>query len=70
MDRLTERESEVLALIADGLSSDEIAQVMTVTIHTVKAHIGSLRSKLHARDRAQLVIAAYEHGFVSTRHKP
>jgi DNA-binding NarL/FixJ family response regulator len=59
---LTGRETEVLTLIADGLSNDEIAQTLTVTIHTVKAHIGSLKSKLHARDRAQLVIAAYKHG--------
>lgn len=62
LHHLTGRETEVLTLIADGLSNDEIAQTLTVTIHTVKAHIGSLKSKLHARDRAQLVIAAYKHG--------
>lgn len=61
LDGLTDRENEVLTLVAQGLSNDEIASSLTVTIHTVKAHIGSLRSKLHARDRAQLVIAAYEH---------
>ncbi|KAB1650553.1 response regulator transcription factor [Pseudoclavibacter endophyticus] len=57
---LTNRELEVLTLIAKGLSNDEIAHRLSVSPHTVKAHVGSLRSKLHARDRAQLVIAAYE----------
>lgn len=64
---LTAREAEVLALVAQGLSNDEIARALTITIHTVKAHIGALRSKLHARDRAQLVIAAYERGIVAGR---
>jgi DNA-binding NarL/FixJ family response regulator len=59
---LTDRECEVLGLVARGLSNQEIAQALTITIHTVKAHIGNLRSKLHARDRAQLVIAAYSQG--------
>lgn len=62
LDILTEREREVLGLVAEGLSNDEIAERLYVTMHTVKAHIGALRSKLHARDRAQLVIAAYEGG--------
>lgn len=61
---LTDREQEVLILIARGLSNAEIANEMAVTMHTVKAHIGAVRSKLHARDRAQLVIAAYSHGLV------
>jgi len=64
LDVLTEREREVLGLVAQGLSNDEIAPALTVTMHTVKAHIGALRSKLHARHRAQLVIAAYEGGLV------
>lgn len=59
---LTARESEVLALVARGLSNDEIAAEFTISVKTVKSHIGSLLSKLHARDRAQLVIAAYEGG--------
>lgn len=61
---LTPRETEVLALVADGLSNDEIAADLHVSGNTVKTHIGNLLAKLHARDRAQLVIAAYEHGLV------
>ncbi|SJM49316.1 response regulator transcription factor [Gulosibacter sp. 10] len=64
IDGLTAREHEVLALVGRGLSNTEIAEALTVTIHTVKAHIGALRAKLHARDRAQLVIAAYSHRLV------
>lgn len=59
---LTAREVEALALVARGLSNDEIAAEFTISVKTVKTHIGSLLSKLHARDRAQLVIAAYEGG--------
>ncbi|GAA2826666.1 LuxR family two component transcriptional regulator [Leucobacter komagatae] len=64
LDRLTSREHEVLVLVARGLSNDEIAAEFTISVKTVKTHIGSLLSKLHARDRAQLVIAAYEGGAV------
>lgn len=64
LDRLTSREREVLVLVARGLSNDEIAAEFTISVKTVKTHIGSLLSKLHARDRAQLVIAAYEGGAV------
>lgn len=63
---LTERESEVLYLVARGLSNDNIAAALTISIKTVKTHIGNLLAKLHARDRAQLVIAAYEFGLVTT----
>lgn len=62
LDALTARETEVLALVARGLSNDEIAAEFTISVKTVKTHIGSLLSKLQARDRAQLVIAAYEGG--------
>ena len=64
LDALTARETEVLALIATGLSNGEIGATLRVSEGTVKTHIGHLRAKLHARDRAQLVIAAYESGLV------
>ncbi|MGW4395604.1 response regulator [Amycolatopsis nivea] len=62
---LTEREREVLTLIARGLSNTEIAESLFVTLGTVKTHVGHLLSKLHARDRAQLVINVYEAGVVT-----
>ncbi|AYY11808.1 DNA-binding response regulator [Actinobacteria bacterium YIM 96077] len=64
LDGLTRREREVLELIARGLSNDDIATHLHVSLATVKTHIGHLLAKLHARDRAQLVIAAYETGLV------
>ncbi len=70
LDVLTERESEVLALVGRGLSNDEIAATLTISIKTVKTHIGNLLAKLAARDRAQLVITAYEAGLVSPRDSP
>jgi DNA-binding NarL/FixJ family response regulator len=64
---VTEREQEVLTLIARGLSNTEIAARLHLGMATVKTHIGRLLSKLDARDRAQLVIAAYESGLVSPK---
>lgn len=64
---LTARETEVLALVARGQSNTDIAHTLTISIKTVKTHIGSLLAKLHARDRAQLVISAYEAGLVAPR---
>ncbi|HWO61298.1 MAG TPA: response regulator transcription factor [Umezawaea sp.] len=61
---ITDREKEVLALIAKGLSNHEITQHLHLSTGTVKTHIGRLLHKLQARDRAQLVIAAYESGLV------
>ncbi len=61
---LTVRETEVLTLVGRGRSNDEIAAGLVISVKTVKTHIGNLLAKLHARDRAQLVIAAYERGLV------
>ncbi|MER5219416.1 MULTISPECIES: response regulator [Streptomyces] len=59
---LTKREQEVLVLIANGLSNAEISEQLVISLPTVKTHVSSLLSKLNARDRAQLVIIAYESG--------
>ncbi|MFD5564916.1 response regulator [Kitasatospora griseola] len=60
----TEREREVLVLVGLGLSNEEIAAHLHVSLSTAKTHIGRLLQKLAARDRAQLVIAAYESGLI------
>ncbi|CAM2800508.1 response regulator transcription factor [Saccharomonospora xinjiangensis] len=67
LDGVTPREREVLLLVASGLSNTEIAEHLHLSHATVKTHIGRLLSKLAARDRAQLVIAAYENGVVTPR---
>ncbi|MBF8192697.1 response regulator transcription factor [Nonomuraea sp. K274] len=66
LDGVTPREREVLTLIGGGMSNAEIAEHLHLTVGTVKTHIGHLLTKLNARDRAQLVIAAYEAGLVTT----
>jgi DNA-binding NarL/FixJ family response regulator len=65
LNDITQREREVLTLIGKGMSNSEIAEHLHLTVGTVKTHIGRLLAKLHARDRAQLVIAAYEGGLIT-----
>ena len=62
---LTEREREVLALVAEGLSNDEIAGRLFLSPLTAKTHVSRIMTKLNARDRAQLVVLAYESGLVT-----
>ena len=64
LDGVTEREREVLTLIARGLSNADVAAHLTLSLATVKSHVGRLLTKLDARDRAQLVVVAYETGLV------
>lgn len=64
LERVTEREREVLTLIARGLSNAELAEQLGLSPATVKTHVGRLLTKLAVRDRAQLVIVAYETGLV------
>ncbi|MFE3072979.1 response regulator [Streptomyces sp. NPDC059247] len=61
---LTERETEVIALVADGLSNQEIASRLRISTATVKTHINNLFAKTGVRDRAQAVRYAYQHGLV------
>ncbi|MEJ2857147.1 MULTISPECIES: response regulator transcription factor [unclassified Saccharothrix] len=65
LDQLTNREREAVALVARGLSNDEIANHMVITPLTAKTHVNRAMTKLHARDRAQLVVLAYESGLVT-----
>ena len=62
---LTDREREVLALVAEGLSNDEIAARLFLSPLTSKTHVSRIMTKLNARDRAQLVVIAYESGLVT-----
>ncbi|MDF3145682.1 MULTISPECIES: response regulator transcription factor [unclassified Streptomyces] len=67
LDALTVREREVLVQVAGGHSNDEIAERLEVSPLTVKTHVNRAMSKLGARDRAQLVVIAYESGLVRPR---
>jgi len=64
LDALTSREREVARLIAAGMTNDEIARELVLSIWTVKTHVGHVLTKLGARERAQVVIAVYEAGDV------
>jgi len=67
METLTNREREVVAMVAHGLSNDEIAAAMVLSPTTAKTHVSRAMVKLGARDRAQLVVFAYQAGLVSPR---
>ncbi|HKT04720.1 MAG TPA: response regulator transcription factor [Rugosimonospora sp.] len=66
---LTDREREVLALVANGLTNDEIARHLVLSPATAKTHVNRAMIKLGARDRAQLVVIAYQSGLVGTPHQ-
>jgi DNA-binding NarL/FixJ family response regulator len=65
LDVLTDREREVLALVGGGLSNEEIAAELYISVATARTHVSRAMTKLHARDRAQLVVAAYESRLVT-----
>ncbi|ALV53929.1 response regulator [Streptomyces althioticus] len=67
LEQLTDRERETVALAAHGLSNDEIARRLVISPATAKTHINRAMTKLHARDRAQLVVFAYQSGLVTPR---
>ena len=64
LEPLTEREREVLSLVAQGLTNDEVAAKLYMSPLTAKTHVSRTMSKLGTRDRAQLVVIAYETGLV------
>jgi DNA-binding NarL/FixJ family response regulator len=64
LDQLTEREREVMTLVGEGMSNADIADLLVVSPATVKTHVNRAMTKLGARDRAQLVVLAYESGLV------
>jgi DNA-binding NarL/FixJ family response regulator len=69
LHELTDREREVLALVGTGLSNEEIAAELVLSPATARTHVSRIMTKLAARDRAQLVVAAYESGLVRPGHR-
>ncbi|MBC6458607.1 response regulator [Actinomadura sp. HBU206391] len=69
LKELTNREREAVVLVAQGLSNDQIADHMVISPLTAKTHINRAMTKLHARDRAQLVVLAYESGLVAPHNR-
>jgi DNA-binding NarL/FixJ family response regulator len=70
LNSLTPREVEVVRLIARGLSNGEIAEELVLAEQTVKTHVGRILSKLNLRDRAQVVVTAYESGLITPGDAP
>jgi DNA-binding NarL/FixJ family response regulator len=68
LDELTDREREVMQLVARGMTNAEIGRRLYLVEATVKAHVTSILSKLSLRNRAQIVVAAYEAGVVRRGH--
>ncbi|GIH02607.1 DNA-binding response regulator [Rhizocola hellebori] len=68
-DVLTAREQEIVELVARGLSNDEIGERMVISPLTAKTHVNRAMMKLHCRDRAQLVVWAYESGLITPRRR-
>jgi DNA-binding NarL/FixJ family response regulator len=66
---LTDREREVLTLVGTGRSNEEIAAELVLSPATARTHVSRIMTKLAARDRAQLVVAAYESGLVRPRQR-
>ena len=64
---LTDREREIVALVASGLNNDEIAEALFISPATARTHVSRAMIKLGARDRAQLVVFAFESGLVAAR---
>ncbi|WP_314688800.1 helix-turn-helix transcriptional regulator, partial [uncultured Bifidobacterium sp.] len=64
LGELTDREREVLVLLARGLSNQEIADALVIGLPTVKTHVAHILAKIHARDRVQAVVFAYDNALV------